>query len=174
MFKYKLLIPLMLFSLVGCVSTPPFNWGVCNTSEYSIMRTVGNGHITGEAFLKAMNGDIHYASGNHVHLNPVTSYTTRWFDQCLVAKACGKRIPDPDPVMVKFRRVTTADSNGQFEFNNLPAGDYYIFTSVTWVIQTGTLVLYGVPIPITSTQGGVIAKKITVTETEDTRIILTW
>lgn len=131
-------------------------------SEYAPYAGQGTGSLIGQAFLKTRGGDVRYAAGNDVYLNPVTSYSTEWFD---VAIRGGQPISEGDPRVQAFTRTTVADGEGRFEFNNLPAGDYYVVTWVFWEVPSGA---YGGM----TTTGGPVGSKVTVRDGETTRVIV--
>jgi hypothetical protein len=126
----KLLLPLFL-SLV-CIS--------CNTTSYVVQRVPyvesefakyklpGTATLTGQAFMKTMGGDVKYAAGNEVALNPVTSMSNQWYQESYLS---GKGLSEPDPKYLAAVITTTADGEGRFRFNNIPEGDYYLRSEVT-------------------------------------------
>jgi len=116
----------------------------------------------GQAFLKTRGGDVKMAAGNGVRLSPVTSYS---LERLQVAEQGGS-MEDYDPRLDQYVMDTTADAQGRFEFKNVPPGDYFLSTVVTWeapVGYRGALVR----------QGGPIVKRITVKNGEEQQIILT-
>jgi hypothetical protein len=90
----------------------------------------GNASIAGDAFLKAPEGYIQRGAGNTILLLPVNAYTSEWFNHVRHYKG-GNYLPQADPRYSKYERQTIADSDGRFEFLNLPAGQYYVATQFT-------------------------------------------
>lgn len=112
----------------GCVlphqMTTPFD-------ESAFQKFAGNGTstITGQAFLKTQGGDVKFGAGDTVSLMPVTPYTTEAWQ----AERNGEQ-PQTNPRLQKYIRTTIADGNGNFEFQNLPGGDYYVECPIFWEV----------------------------------------
>lgn len=123
--------------LCGCATT-----GVTNVpaprnamyveSEYAPYREPGTAVITGQAFAKTRGGEVKFGAGNTVVMNPVTSYSDEWWAR---AVRVGEHLEDPDPRIISFSSQATADGEGRFKFERLPAGDYYIACWIRW--ETG-------------------------------------
>jgi hypothetical protein len=73
------------------------------------------------------------ASGDHVLLAPVTSYTEEAFK---VKVLRGHSMELPDPQAVKFEKHTKTDDEGRFCFTGLPAGTYFVVADI--VLPTST------------------------------------
>ena len=102
-------------------------------SEADLLPYAGTGTSTvnGQAFLKTRGGEVRFGAGDKVQLIPVTAYTTEFRERVTVR---GERIGPINPEFEKYRRITIADGNGNFEFKNLPAGNYYATCYITWEI----------------------------------------
>lgn len=113
----------------GCV-TPPHQMAT-PFDESALQRFAGNGTstVTGQAFLKTQGGDVKFGAGDTVSLMPVTPYTTEAW-----RAARGGEQPQTDPRLQKYIRTAIADGNGNFEFQNIPAGDYYIECPIFWAV----------------------------------------
>jgi hypothetical protein len=61
--------------------------------------------------------------GKQVILLPVTSYSTEWWQQEVVG---GQRLQPADSRAAPFERTSSADGQGRFHFDSLPAGEYYV------------------------------------------------
>ena len=132
-------------------------------SEYNSLNREGTGIVNGQAFLKTRGGDVKTAAGEDVLLNPVTSYSNQWYEVAYIRNA---PLTDLDPRLHDYIYKTIADGDGRFTFKNVPPGEYYLTTKVSWeapVGYKGALVR----------QGGYISKKITVVNDETIEIILT-
>lgn len=106
----------------------------------------GTSSISGQGFLKAQGGFIQTAAGETVTLVPRSPYTdeivsTTRKEGFFEAYSGVQKDPEYEP----FRRVITADKNGAFRFDGLPAGQWYIATRVIWFTrdQLGKVVLNG-------------------------------
>ena len=148
--------------LTGCVSTPKTTQRQATfmEEEYALYRVKGSGRIVGQVFMKTRGGDVKYGAGSRVALNPVTSYSTEWFN--LTMK--GVRISEADSRVDQFSRKTIADASGSFEFTDLPAGSYYIVSQVVWEHVSGSAIL---------PTGGMVGQRVGVTNDQTTRAILT-
>jgi hypothetical protein len=147
--------------LGGCAGSDlnPIHRSVAfNEAEYIGSDAVGTGSVTGQAFLVTLGGTVKYGAGRTVCLDPVTSYSTQWFDNAVVASRAMK---SGDERAGKYRRSTIADGEGRFKFKGLPAGDYYATCHITWFIDAITEV------------GGTAHAKVTVVEGQNTEAVLT-
>lgn len=70
-----------------------------------------------------------------------------------------------DPEYVRLTRETVCDSQGNFAFESLPDGEYYLTAQVTW----------GVPMQyFTRTEGGILMQRISVRGGETRQVVLTY
>jgi len=174
--KKKVLLMMVGLLLVGgCESfqPKPVQRIPFPTEEYARLPKIGTGSaiVNGQVFLKTMIGEVRYGAGSPVMLFPVTSYSTQavelrgnWMfsDYRPVPKM---EPEDPDPRMLEYSARIQADGEGRLEFRDVPAGEYYLGSHVVWYVPSGQYT--------TSVQGGYIAKKITVKDGEEVRVILT-
>ncbi|HTK87660.1 MAG TPA: hypothetical protein VL329_08000 [Nitrospiraceae bacterium] len=109
-------------------------------SEYLPYGDDGTSTITGEAFLRMMDGSLRKCTGFPVLLNPATTYSAEWYERNVVG---GIPLEPADPRALKFLRQTVGDSEGKFEFRNLPPGEYYAACVITVHIPIG----YGSTMP---------------------------
>jgi len=127
----KVILLFLVLSICSC--GPAFHQRKCTFSEdeYAAYKGAGTSIIQGQAFLRTRGGDVKYAAGRTISLNPVTSYSTEWFELGIMQ---GNILSAPDPRITPFNRTTIADGMGNFEFRDLPAGEYYIATSIFWEV----------------------------------------
>jgi len=154
--------------LMGCtaptqVSTNPIARPPFPEHEYAALATTGTAIVTGQAFLKTLGGDVKTAAGEGVYLNPVTSYSTYAYT---ASDGDQRPMAPPDQRLLQYVKSVTADATGRFTFKNVPPGDYYVTTKVTWQAPTGYQ-------GALSTQGGVLRKRVTAKNSESTEVILT-
>ena len=115
--------------LSGCMSIPkPVSLPAFPQAEYDKLKLEGSEKLTGQAFLKTLGGDVKVAAGSQVVLMPKTSYTDFQFATCTITR-CDKE----DMRAAKYEKLTIADAQGKFEFDNIAPGEYYIQTTVTWM-----------------------------------------
>lgn len=100
-------------------------------AEYSPYAQPGTGVIEGQAFLRTRGGEVRYGAGGDVNLNPVTSYSSEWWQRTVLG---GQPLTDPDPRAARYHRVVRADGEGRFRFDSLPPGSYYIAAEVAWEV----------------------------------------
>jgi len=123
----------IFLALAGCfgpktppaVSAPPFP-----DEEYFPYSRAGNSIISGQVFSKTVDGQVKLGAGSEVFLEPKTSYSSFINRNNNVTNISSKRD--------KYRRSTRAGADGTYKFRNLPAGHYYISSSVTWQIPVYT------------------------------------
>jgi len=111
--------------------------------EYAPYAENGTASVSGQAFLKTRGGEVRYAAGDDVFLDPATDY-----QMALYLKDSGGKFLDSngDPVLNpvaskgwrKYRRTTIADAEGRFRFDKLPAGKYYVTSNVRWETGAGS------------------------------------
>ncbi len=106
-----------------------------------------------------MIGEVRYAAGSEVFLNPVTSYSKQWYHESYLRNA---PMAEADLRLSDYVVSTQADAEGKFEFKNVPAGEYYLTTTLVWYVP-------GSYVP----QGGAISKPITLEEGQELKVILT-
>lgn len=154
-------VALVGFIVTGCagsLANPVARTAPYIEEEYAPYVGDGTATITGQAFLKTRGGDVKYGAGNTVVLNPVTAYSSEWFQKAVLE---GKAMREPDPRTTAHTRTTTADGEGRFKFANIPSGEYYIACPISW--QVGAY----------SSSGGVAYAHISVQEGETVDVVVT-
>jgi len=94
----------------------------------------GNYTISGQAFAKTQSGNVKYGAGNTITLLPLTAYIKQVF--ALQGQKDAFTHVEVDKRILDYARKTTADAEGRFKFSNLSPGEYYIETTISWLIQT--------------------------------------
>ncbi len=130
-------------------------------TEYEWSKAEGSATIAGQAFVKTVGGDVKFGAGNEIVCNPVTTYSTEWFERLVRA---GENLELADPRAEEFRRKTIADGNGNFTFEKLPAGEYYIGCFIRWSVWNGYVM---------APTGGNVGARVKVSDGESVRVILT-
>ena len=135
--------------------------------EYEPYAKAGKNKVKAQGLLRTQGGDVKFSAGNQVILSPVTSYSTQ-FVETMVKGTRGDKTglrEKPDERIKKYYQSGTCDGTGTYVFENVPDGEYYIYTHVDW--STGE--------SFAQSQGGWVYKKITVKEpfTENTIVINT-
>tara|TARA_R110001583_G_C5653711_1_gene408975 strand:+ start:2027 stop:2563 length:537 start_codon:yes stop_codon:yes gene_type:complete len=136
-------------ALVGCASTttPKYaqTYSPFNLDDVAWIKEKGEATITGQAFLRTRGGDVKTCAGSTVYLIPSSNYAVErirllygeedngvsWDHKT----AAGEVLPVADPLYFEYTLQTYCDADGNFKFENLPDGIYYLGTSVRW--ETG-------------------------------------
>lgn len=155
--------------LVGCavpVQNPqaPARRMAFPEAEYLALPKTGNATVKGQAFLTTKGGDVKVAAGKRVLMNPVTSYSLEWYERSYLPS---RRMEESDPKLEAYIRTQIADGSGRFVFKSVPAGEYFITTTITWEVPTG----YQGGVQV---EGGIVAKRIKVNAGEEVEAIVTW
>lgn len=109
----------------------------------------GNCAIAGQAFLKTMGGDVKVGAGEVVELIPVTNYTAERFSLANEHRT----LPPRDPRMARHVRRTICDAQGNFEFRGIPAGGYYLVTTIQWRVSEWQWTGGQIVIPVAVSEG---------------------
>jgi len=99
--------------------------------EYNSLATTGSATIKGKIYIVTAGGNKVYGKNTRLYLNPVTSYSTQWFNESYLG---GAKMSKVDSRLFNYLKFTTSDSNGNFEFLNVPSGSYYLIG----VVKCGT------------------------------------
>ncbi|MFH0926206.1 MAG: hypothetical protein V1872_11375 [bacterium] len=159
-FKIILVIPILLITgCAGSLARPIQRQANFILEEYMPYKNTGTATIKGQAFLRQKGGNVVTAAGATIYLNPATSYSKEYFELQVMR---GLHLSEADKRMLEYERTTTGDANGNFEFNDLPAGEYYIATTITWYVP-------GQYIP----EGGNVGTKVGVKPGEMKKVVLT-
>jgi len=121
----------VLFSLTllfGCVQTHTYKTPFVE-SEFRPYAAEGTATVTGQAFATTRDGEKVHAAGNEMYLIPVTDYTREWYRVGVVQ---GKPVGRFDERIYPYLRFARAGDMGQFEFTNIPEGQYYVATDMSW------------------------------------------
>lgn len=158
----KYLIAIALLAIAGCASVPPPQWSPtteARESEYLPYLTPGSSTISGQAFLTQRGGGVVKAAGREVTLDPATSTGAEWWFKA--GKVWVHRfLSPPSRGFTQARRKTTADAEGRFTFEDLPAGKYYVRTEVTWQLSDYDI------------QGGLVGKMVEVQDKSKIDVVL--
>jgi len=131
-----------------------------NEIEFLPYMGYGTSTIQGQAFLKTRGGQVRYAAGNTVSLIPVTSYSSEIWQASLY----GGMVNGVDGRWHIYNRNATADGFGNFEFTNIPAGEYYIECPIFWEVPGR----YGL-----ERTGAVVKKQTKVGPNQTVKVIMT-
>jgi len=100
-------------------------------NEYKSLATTGSATVKGKIYIVTAGGNKVYGKNTRLYLNPVTSYSTQWYNESYLG---GAKMSKVDTRLFNYLKFTTSDSNGNFEFLNVPSGSYYLIG----VVKCGT------------------------------------
>ncbi len=103
-------------------------------AEYSSLARSGKGRVTGSIYLITPSGNRVYGKQTRLYLNPVTSYSTQWFNKSYLG---GAKMSKVDSRLFNYLKFTTSDNSGKFEFLNVPSGSYYLIGVVKCGAECG-------------------------------------
>jgi hypothetical protein len=166
--KTILILCSLLLSVSGCATTAtpvrdvPLQ-SVFDPASLAPYRAAGKGSIVGQAFMTTRGGDVKVGAGREVRLFPATPFLKEvvgHFEKGYRPKAY-ENVRDQFLAAV---RSTVADGSGNFEFRDLPPGEYLLEVSITW--QVG-----GEYIP--QMTGGTVRKFVTIEGDQQAKVMLT-
>ena len=141
MFSRSLLILTTVLLLTGCATQRiPFN-----EAEYTARPKTGDTVITGTLFLVDQMEEKQVGAHSEITLDPVTAYSNQWFE---VSYLGNRTLAAPDQRYNKYVRKTKADQAGNFTFEQVAPGEYYLSGLVKWKAATcsGNVVSKKIPI----------------------------
>jgi hypothetical protein len=161
-------------SLSGCLAVNLPQRDVYNieaefvASDAEFILDEGTANINGQAFLTTRGGDVRTCAGAEAQLFPATDYAKERIDVLYRGTGFNNFM---DPIFVpdeseyhRLMRNTLCRADGTFSFNNVSAGHYFIYATVTWEVPTGG---YGL-----RTSGGNVLKEVIVQEGETVEVII--
>ena len=131
----KKILALLTFAFAtGCINKGIDLQTPFNPQEVSYVLEQGEGSIKGRASV-VQNGQALVAIGQEVHLIPIGSYAIErmqaiYGNSNIQRKNINISFTNPDPNYEVYKRKTRADFQGNFEFNNVADGNYYVATAV--------------------------------------------
>jgi hypothetical protein len=133
-------------------------------AEYANLHVTGTGVVRGQVSLVAQGGDVMVAAGNRVTLNPVTSYSSQWYESAHLKQP----LADFDSRIKAYVREVDADAEGRFIFANVPEGEYFLSTPLVWEAPWPVRRASSVAL-----QGRFIAQKVSIQEGREVTASLT-
>lgn len=161
----KLALLIIVGFLGACVSQKPPAKLLAAPDDPKILNRVnqkGSSRIQGQAFMRQVGGGVVTAAGEKVGLFVATPYT----EEAFATVKSGQSIDQSTDTLnfKQYIKTTTADAAGNFEFDQIPPGDYVVVTKVAWQVPQGR---YGM-----SDEGGVLDQKVTVAPGQTAKIIM--
>jgi hypothetical protein len=138
-----------------------------DASEAAFSQQPGTGVVSGQGFLRQNGGGVVTCAGSDVRLIPVTRYSTARMQMIFrnteagYGPALSMTAPEDPPVeYVRQTRQATCDAQGNFRFEGLPPGEYFVTTRVQWMVGYAT-------------QGGTLMRRVTVAPGQSQSVMLT-
>jgi|KBSSwiStaDraftv2_1062776.scaffolds.fasta_scaffold322834_2 hypothetical protein len=147
-----------LLSLAAAVTTIQLD-STFNVDDVKWVRESGTSTVSGKAFLKLHDGTLKDCAGFNVELLPVATYSSeRIFrtygnihgGQVLLEDNPPKFTPDA-PGYHEYVIKGTCNAQGEFRFEKVPAGDYFVMVFLIWDLP-------GLTPPVKT--GGAVMKRI--------------
>lgn len=155
----KIILSIALLLLSGCAANVHHMTTPYDRAAFVKYEQTGTGAVSGQAFLKTLGGDVKYAAGNTIYLIESTPYTDELYRAAERNQPISEETLNPDFKL--YARQVTADGEGEFTFDNLPAGKYYVWTTITWYVSQYRQ------------SGGGVTGEVVVRDGETAKIILT-
>lgn len=159
----------------GCATIEvPINSSFSST-EVSWFNAEGTNSIEGSAFMRTKGGDVKTCAGYDVTLMPYSNYASERMTYIYGNSEEGYRtlglqrkyeFSNESAEYHKYSKDTKCDAQGEFEFNDLPDGDYYVIAGVQW--QTGA----GAGAELFP-QGAILMKRVTTANGETQKVTMT-
>jgi len=102
-----------------------------NEAEFAPYRGAGSGSVAGQLVVTSDDGETHIGNGAHVTLLPVTSYTKEMVDREI---GDGDDLASSDPRLHAYVRLVTTDGGGNFVFDHLRPGEYFVCGLGEWYV----------------------------------------
>lgn len=173
--KKVLLASVLCCALSSCASVAPQPEQIVLSAPFDLQSTTwfkakGTASVTGQAFIQTRGGQPRTCAGLEVNLVPKSKYA----DERLVAmynstesgfrsaKAPRLAFTPESPMYSERLKKSVCDAQGNFVFSDLPAGDYFVVTTLVWSVPGGYL-----------PEGGAMFKAFSLAAGESKRVILT-
>ncbi|HII3799610.1 TPA: hypothetical protein ACY38O_000762 [Pasteurella multocida] len=169
----KLVLVGLVSALLGGCAMEPKNVSISEEFDYKAAQNQmeqGKEKLFGSAFLRQNGGVVVTCAGATVTLYPYTKYTeARLLHKYVLNGRINsnyRELTTFTPDIKEFNsltKTTNCDAQGNFEFNSIKAGRYFVLTNVEWIVPSAYGPLF---------EGGYIYKDITVNKGEN-KIVLT-
>jgi hypothetical protein len=93
-------------------------------SSFVPYRGSGSGKVTGHAYTVLRDKTVEVADNDDIGLMPDTAYTEEIEDRVFTK---GPKLVPPDPRFTEYVKYVYTDGDGNFVFNHVKDGDYFVF-----------------------------------------------
>lgn len=155
--------------LQACAPQPPKSpISQFNEAEIAWSKRTGTSTISGQGFMRQQGGGVVTCAGEDVVLTPVSSYSSEriailYNDTNKGFNPIGfgsRNITAPPSEYLASSRRATCNAQGNFKFNSLPPGEFFVTTSVRWMAGN-------------SPQGSFLMERVRVSEGREVEVVLT-
>lgn len=166
----KITILFLSLTLAGCAAPrPPIKMvSQFNEDEIAWSKGKGTGSLSGAALIQTQGGIPRTCAGRQVGLIPAATYSSermfalyanqmKGFTRAFMAN----RVEEPTIQYTQSIRMTTCDAQGNFEFDGLPKGLYYVSTGVVWNMGNSVV-----------SEGGYLMQRVSINDGERTKVVL--
>jgi hypothetical protein len=130
-----------------------------NVDDVSWVRAPGNSSVSGKAFLKLRDGSEKDCAGFSVELLPVATYSSERIFRTYGNNRAGQVLLEDNPPQFtpdapgyhEYVLNGRCDAAGEFRFDKVPAGDYFVMAFIIWELP-------GLTPPVKT--GGALMKRI--------------
>ncbi|WP_133251528.1 hypothetical protein [Zavarzinia aquatilis] len=155
----------LALGLAGCAQQVELHT-VFNPADAEFVLKDGPNRVSGQAFVRQNGGGVVTCAGSGVGLTPVNAYSTDRMIGIYGNSVSGylpaiieKKLPE-NAEYIRLSRTAYCDAQGNFDFENVPDGEYYVTTYVAWTVGYVA-------------QGGGLMKRVSVSGGKHEKLILT-
>ncbi|CDT53427.1 putative lipoprotein [Vibrio coralliirubri] len=139
-------------ALAGCATVTPMQ-NTFAPSDVEWSQEEGDATVRGQAFLRTVGGEVKTCAGYQIDMVPVSPYseerisiiygnTVKGFRSTSPFSAGGTP-PQAPAEFLNYNLVSVCDATGSFEFEDVPAGEYFIVSGITWQVSSDSIVPEG-------------------------------
>jgi hypothetical protein len=138
--RHSFLLGLIFASAVSVAGEPVKLDNKFDVNEVSFVKVPGTSTVAGTAFLKLADGSIKDCAGFNIELLPVAAYSRERITNTYGNDQQGQILLEQDPPkftpdVPEYHQMVikgACDSRGAFNFNAVPAGDYFVMAFIIW------------------------------------------
>ena len=103
--------------------------------EYRHLSKRGRSTVSGKVYItNRFTADEITKSKVKLWLNPVTSYSTQWYNEVYLG---GNKLTKIDKRLFNYLKFTYSSADGSFNFFGVPSGEYYLTATIQCSVECG-------------------------------------
>ena len=103
--------------------------------EYRHLSKKGRSTVSGKVYLtNRLAGEEIKKANVKLWLNPVTSYSTQWYNEVYLG---GNKLTKIDKRLFNYLKFTYSSADGSFNFFGVPTGSYYLTATIKCSVECG-------------------------------------